>query len=71
MVDLRLPIARATTGEEDVKSRSRMNFVAIGLLVLAVASSAHGRTWHVEKDGSGDFTVIQDAVDAAADGDVI
>jgi hypothetical protein len=28
-------------------------------------------TWRVEKDGSGDFTVIQDAVDAAADGDTI
>ena len=28
-------------------------------------------TWRVEKDGSGDFTVIQDAIDAAAPGDSI
>ena len=32
---------------------------------------AHGRTFHVEKDGSGDYTVIQDAVNIAADGDTI
>lgn len=44
-------------------------FLLLGLLVqgtLAVAAVIH-----VEKDGSGDFTVIQEAVDAAADGDVI
>ena len=29
------------------------------------------RTWYVEQDGSGDFTVIQDAVDAAGDGDTV
>ncbi|MBU8922553.1 MAG: right-handed parallel beta-helix repeat-containing protein [Bacteroidales bacterium] len=31
----------------------------------------HASTWFVEKDGSGDFTVIQDAFDAAAAGDTI
>jgi len=39
------------------------------LMLLAVA--CHGATWHVAQDGSGDFTVIQDAVDAASPGDVI
>ena len=29
------------------------------------------RTWYVEKDGSGDYEVIQDAVDVAASGDTI
>ena len=33
--------------------------------------SVEAATWSVEQDGSGDFTVIQEAVDAAAAGDVI
>ncbi len=41
------------------------------LVVLANAQYSHGSTLRVEKDGTGDYTVIQDAVDAAADGDVI
>ena len=48
---------------------------AISVVVLAISllagTLAHGRTWRVERDGSGDFTVIQDAVDAAGSGDVI
>lgn len=39
--------------------------------VLTFVSSALGRTWTVEQDGSGDFSVIQSAVYAASDGDVI
>jgi len=42
----------------------------LGLLLIAVAP-AMSRTWSVEKDGSGDFMVIQEAVDAASSGDVI
>ncbi len=46
------------------------------LLLIAMflgtgASSALGKTWRVELDGSGDFDDIQPAVDAAADGDTI
>ena len=41
----------------------------LGLLVLA--SSSPATTWRVEKDGTGDFTIIQDALDAAADGDTV
>jgi len=41
------------------------------MLALLSAGVASGRTWHVEQDGSGEFTMIQQAVDAASDGDVI
>ena len=47
-----------------------MRCLALVLLVSA-SISAHAATWHVAKDGSGDFTVIQDAVDAATPGDTI
>lgn len=47
----------------------RTSVITIGLLALALSS--HAATWRVEKDGSGDFTVIQDALDAAADGDTV
>lgn len=41
------------------------------VLVLAVIGPAESRTWMVELDGSGDFTNIQPAVEAAADGDTV
>jgi hypothetical protein len=43
--------------------------VAVGFSLLAANTQA--RTWRVEKDGSGDFSVIQGAVDASASGDTI
>jgi hypothetical protein len=43
--------------------------ILAALLTLAAPSSA--ATWRVAKDGSGDFAVIQDAVDAADAGDTI
>jgi len=39
--------------------------------MAALATGSWATTWHVAKDGSGDFTVIQDAIDAASPGDVI
>lgn len=39
--------------------------------LIAEPGLAIGRTWRVEKDGSGDTSVIQDAVEAAASGDTI
>jgi hypothetical protein len=49
-----------------------MSRIAILCIVLiGFGSPANARTWRVEKDGSGDFTVIQAAVDAAAPGDTI
>lgn len=38
---------------------------------LSICDHAQSRTWHVDKDGSGDFTVIQPALDAASPGDTI
>jgi hypothetical protein len=50
-----------------------MRFFIFLTFILAVLQpiSAFSTTWHVEKDSSGDFSVIQDAVDAASEGDVI
>jgi hypothetical protein len=42
----------------------------VGLLLLLNAR-VQARTWYVARDGSGDFTVIQDAVNAASSGDTI
>ena len=41
------------------------------LIAVAVPVAAQAATWNVEKDGSGDFSIIQDAVDASAPGDSI
>ena len=45
----------------------------LAILAVAVFSPVEtsATTWHVEKDGSGDYAVIQDAIDAAAAGDTI
>ena len=52
--------------------RTRNPAVAMFVFVLLAMSAPSGAAvWTVEKDGSGDFTVIQDAVDAAADGDTL
>lgn len=40
-------------------------------IVALLASVAAASTWSVQRDGSGDFTTIQPALDAAADGDTI
>lgn len=39
--------------------------------LLATVLPAHASTWRVERDGSGNFTTIQPAVDASAPGDTI
>jgi hypothetical protein len=52
--------------------RTRAVVLQGGFLLAALLSSAAGAaTWYVEKDGSGDFTTIQPAIDAAAPGDTI
>lgn len=48
-----------------------ISLAATSLLCVVPALVAHSAVISVEKDGSGDFTVIQDAVDAASDGDTI
>src|SRR5262245_53522919 len=40
-------------------------------MVLSLAGATQAKIWVVAEDGSGDFTKIQPAVDAASDGDVI
>lgn len=47
-----------------------MNSRIFGMLlavVLVLAEVSYARTWYVEKDGSGDYTVIQDTVDCRVD----
>lgn len=48
-----------------------MRFLIATTVLVFVASTCICRTWHVATDGSGDFEVIQDAVNAASDGDTI
>ena len=48
-----------------------MRCIATILPLLLAVSVCPAATWHVAQDGSGDFTVIQDAVDAASPGDEI
>lgn len=48
-----------------------MRALSAVLCFLLWSPAAEARTWRVEKDGSGDFTVIQHAVDASAGGDTI
>lgn len=48
----------------------RQLLVAVLMAVLSAATVC-ARTWHVEKDGSGDFVIIQDALDIAASGDTV
>jgi hypothetical protein len=49
----------------------KVSYCAIVLMGCLLAGQSHGRTWFVERDGSGDFAVIQDAVNAASSGDEI
>jgi hypothetical protein len=52
-----------------MKARCRLFVLAVSLLL--VHDTAHGRNWRVEKDGSGDYTSIQPALDATAPGDTV
>ena len=40
-------------------------------LVLVLSGIVHARTWRVERDGSGDYTAIQPALDVATPGDTL
>ncbi len=48
-----------------------MRYWVLPLFICFVALQVQGATWQVERDGSGDFTIIQDCVDASASGDTI
>ena len=45
--------------------------LALLAAALVIPPAAGAATWRVERDGSGDYTTIQPAVDAAASGDTI
>nr|MEE4267708.1 right-handed parallel beta-helix repeat-containing protein [Candidatus Krumholzibacteria bacterium] len=49
---------------------SKLTTLAL-LALIGTSTSSLGATWQVELDGSGDFTDIQDAVDASAAGDTV
>jgi predicted outer membrane repeat protein len=54
-----------------MQNRIRPNcWLAVAPLALAV-STAGGADWTVRQDGTGDYTLIQDAIDAAAGGDTV
>ncbi len=59
--------------EHKMKSARKVTLVLTIIfgLQLFASNPARARTWFVERDGTGDFIVIQDAVDAAASGDTI
>ena len=49
-----------------------MNMATMAFLVMVISvNGADARTWNVRKDGTGEYAVIQDAVDHAAAGDTI
>jgi hypothetical protein len=47
------------------------HFALAAVSFLVLASPAYSRVWIVDLTGGGDFTRIQDAIDASSDGDVI
>lgn len=49
----------------------RLQWVLVALAALGTAHLSEARTWRVEKDGAGDFSVIYEAVDVCAAGDTI
>ena len=53
-----------------MKQATRPIFCLLSIVVL-FSGSVHARSWRVERDGSGDYTAIQPALDAAAEGDTL
>jgi len=53
------------------RSQSVRAAVIILLMALCFTAASQAATWRVERDGSGDFTTIQPALDGAAAGDTI
>lgn len=48
-----------------------MRLLFISFFVLVFGGQALAESWHVERDGSGDFSLLQEAADVAASGDTI
>ena len=45
--------------------------ICIVLLLFCAIGTVSAKTWYVDDSGGADFTRIQDAIDAATDGDTI
>jgi hypothetical protein len=54
-----------------MRTSTHLAMLGATLCLAVLASSVGASTWRVERDGSGDFIVLQDAVNAAAPGDSI
>jgi len=54
-----------------MKSQAILALLSAFAWLSLLSPLAEGHTWRVEKDGSGDYTTIQPAVDGAAPGDSI
>ncbi len=48
-----------------------LRYALLTLAILHFAAPAVARTWRVEKDGTGDFSILYEAADACAAGDTI
>jgi hypothetical protein len=66
--DIRFLTRLAVHGRETSHNRIMPLFYA---LVLAIASSATARTWHVQVGGGGDVSTIQAGIDSAVTGDSV
>lgn len=51
--------------------RSTIHLISTAILATGLSLPVHATTYVIEPDGTGDFPTIQDAIDAASDGDVI
>ena len=56
--------------DQQMKQATRPIFCLLSIVVL-LSSAVHARSWRVERDGSGDYTEIQPALDVAAPGDTL
>jgi len=45
--------------------------LCICLIIVSFCSLLHSTTWHIKLDGTGDFTSIQEGIDASSDADTV
>ncbi|MBN1592895.1 MAG: hypothetical protein JW941_06580, partial [Candidatus Coatesbacteria bacterium] len=55
----------------EAKRMKTIHLTLVILLLAIAATSGPAATYHVKQDGAGDFTYIQDAIDASVDGDTV
>lgn len=57
--------------EHDTGTDMRLRIILLLLMSVGAVRTGGAATWSVEKDGSGEFTSIHDAMQACAPGDTI